>query len=569
MQSHNQSADLKTVAPTSTILSPISDAAESSVSSTSSASPSSPPSSPSFDRRVVPQAKDVASPLNSLFLSSQLCDFRNYSFASTTAPHILSSPQHLTAARQLSMNNQPPILNAALNMDQLNPVAVAAVAGSGSSPWPSNISFFVNPTSLASNPQSSSGQISEEAGSSHSNGTTESDKCWVCGCSANGRHYGVMACFGCKGFFRRSVQGGKKYTCRHDRNCVIDQNDRNCCRACRFEKCMGVGMDPAAIQPDRDKTGRQRNPRKSQYSANRPFSLLTERTQEGREATPMHFSNIENSFQQVDQDIMSTLLEIETICREMKAEISTPYQNMETAICKPSTVFSRTSVNFDGLMGEATTTKIKDEILRLCVLTLDYVTTLRPLADVNVSDKMAIVRQYLSPFMILEVGFQSAQHTNSHNIYLPTGYVISAEQSFFPDSLKDDDKSRVMTEDKIISLRRNFTDQLVQQLRRLKITSNELAAVKAIMVLDPHAPGLSQSSIELLKSGRECVQRALFAHVQCSLPAEGATARFAHLIMLITTVTRLSSQLVSFIQYLRESEIFKDPVFDDFFLHGW
>lgn len=48
---------------------------------------------------------------------------------------------------------------------------------------------------------------------------------WVCGCAANGRHYGVMACFGCKGFFRRSVQGGKNYICRHERQCVIDQSE--------------------------------------------------------------------------------------------------------------------------------------------------------------------------------------------------------------------------------------------------------------------------------------------------------------------------------------------------------
>ena len=107
---------------------------------------------------------------------------------------------------------------------------------------------------------------------------------WVCGCAANGRHYGVMACFGCKGFFRRSVQGGKNYVCRHERQCVIDQSnplsflfysnpgDRNCCRSCRFQKCLSVGMDPAAIQPDRDKTGRQRNPRKSTYTRNNSSS---------------------------------------------------------------------------------------------------------------------------------------------------------------------------------------------------------------------------------------------------------------------------------------------------------
>ncbi|VDO11683.1 unnamed protein product [Brugia timori] len=66
----------------------------------------------------------------------------------------------------------------------------------------------------------------------------------VCHDEASGRHYGVVACFGCKGFFRRTVRAGKNYVCRYEQKCKIDKAGRNVCRSCRFQKCLQVGMEP-------------------------------------------------------------------------------------------------------------------------------------------------------------------------------------------------------------------------------------------------------------------------------------------------------------------------------------
>ncbi|EPB77515.1 zinc finger, C4 type [Ancylostoma ceylanicum] len=70
------------------------------------------------------------------------------------------------------------------------------------------------------------------------------DACRVCGDGNAKTHYGVVTCFGCKGFFRRTLKRPSEYQCRHNGTCVVDRHERNSCRYCRFKKCIEVGMDP-------------------------------------------------------------------------------------------------------------------------------------------------------------------------------------------------------------------------------------------------------------------------------------------------------------------------------------
>lgn len=57
-----------------------------------------------------------------------------------------------------------------------------------------------------------------------------------------GKHYGVYSCEGCKGFFKRTIRKDLIYTCRDNKDCLIDKRQRNRCQYCRYQKCLVMGM---------------------------------------------------------------------------------------------------------------------------------------------------------------------------------------------------------------------------------------------------------------------------------------------------------------------------------------
>jgi hypothetical protein len=81
--------------------------------------------------------------------------------------------------------------------------------------------------------------------------------CPICGDEISGFHYGTFSCESCKGFFKRTVQNKKIFSCHSgEGECNITSFNRKRCPACRFAKCLKAGMRVDAIREDRHRGGR-------------------------------------------------------------------------------------------------------------------------------------------------------------------------------------------------------------------------------------------------------------------------------------------------------------------------
>ncbi|VDO64374.1 unnamed protein product [Onchocerca flexuosa] len=104
--------------------------------------------------------------------------------------------------------------------------------------------------------------------------TSPALSCAVCGDVSSGKHYGILACNGCSGFFKRSVRRRLIYRCQAGTgSCIVDKAHRNQCQACRLKKCLNKGMNKDAVQNERQprNTATVRPPNEPDFSTSSGF----------------------------------------------------------------------------------------------------------------------------------------------------------------------------------------------------------------------------------------------------------------------------------------------------------
>ncbi|XP_054257711.1 steroid hormone receptor ERR1 isoform X2 [Macrosteles quadrilineatus] len=135
---------------------------------------------------------------------------------------------------------------------------------------PTNSSLY-SPTTTLNNSQNDDGMKEDDL---------PRRLCLVCGDVASGFHYGVASCEACKAFFKRTIQGSIEYSCPSANDCEVTKRRRKACQACRYRKCLSVGMLKEGVRLDRVRGGRQKYRRSTdlpytfQYQLAQPSSNM-------------------------------------------------------------------------------------------------------------------------------------------------------------------------------------------------------------------------------------------------------------------------------------------------------
>ena len=177
-------------------------------------------------------------------MSSALSQY-HFDPSSGCSPHGSSGAPNTSSTTHLSSPATSTALSLAISGATTGATSMISASGHHTSSHHSHGSHHPHHGLLSPVESIGSHHSSSFGGSGHDAPDTKEgldELCPVCGDKVSGYHYGLLTCESCKGFFKRTVQNKKVYTCVADRNCHIDKSQRKRCPYCRFQKCLEVGM---------------------------------------------------------------------------------------------------------------------------------------------------------------------------------------------------------------------------------------------------------------------------------------------------------------------------------------
>uniref|UniRef100_A0A914X6M8 Uncharacterized protein n=1 Tax=Plectus sambesii TaxID=2011161 RepID=A0A914X6M8_9BILA len=354
--------------------------------------------------------------------------------------------------------------------------------------------------------------------------------CAICGDENASRHYGVTACFGCKGFFRRSVKAGLKYICQFDGQCTFDKGKRNTCRFCRFERCLKTGMSTEAIRPDRDSTGKQLRPRKCAILEQRKYtaqssSTSAKRNRFAQKTLLLQLMNLEYSINM--GKVQKTTV---NACDQV---VSANQFTLSEVLDNPESVDSeRTQIRYDAIR-TASADDITASIRRSLISTIDWVNGIGAhFGVVSTAEKLALLNSRAVLLALFSVAARTSQSTTNPDAFcLPLGCSVKRYAS-----------KNVMVQ----TLVSRILDDLIAPLNRLSLDEREIVAFKAIIALNPDAVGLSPTTARSVAAYRDRVLHALFQNISDQFLTNGAASRFANILTLLPALTDISSLITNY-----------------------
>ncbi|VDK47635.1 unnamed protein product [Anisakis simplex] len=274
--------------------------------------------------------------------------------------------------------------------------------------------------------------------------------CVVCEDLATGNHYSVPSCNGCKTFFRRAIVNNRTFACMGTGDCPVNKGVRCACRHCRFNKCLQVGMDKKSIQNDRDRIGYTKRTRRTDKSvaekrikvSSSPIASSDEDEASSRTAedSPLpNGGNYERQESHSPTDCSSgtpsvqhpammtpdpmldrlTTLENNFTLLLSRADIE-PYASLDDALAAPSRFSRPVDVKITDPIAAPKAGKDQHKMpfwrSRIIALYIDWAKTFPVFRNLPNSDKVALITNHASSYMIMCEAFRTPEHISDEII---------------------------------------------------------------------------------------------------------------------------------------------------------
>ncbi|CAI2354816.1 unnamed protein product [Caenorhabditis sp. 36 PRJEB53466] len=381
----------------------------------------------------------------------------------------------------------------------------------------------------------------------------KSSNCAICREEGDGYHFGAEACRACAAFFRRSVSLGKKYLCRGNGSCEITAKpDIRCmCRACRYSKCLEVGMNPAGVQQRRDTIGKRDMTKAESMDSPDLTRLLNSIREIPTTSSPCPPTS--DDLPQLCKEQMSILVKMRTNYRKMDNARLVIHRKDGQSLFKEK--FPK-AVNY---------MEAADQGVREVSLVADWIAwCFDDFVALPIDQKKVLFQNFYPSFTLLEGSFLCHINKTSNAVILPSGDYIDMEnldKFFF-----DPNAEQPMTGEEIEKCCRMFKPSfelhrrcLILPMMAENIDVYEFFALCTLVFWDFGLTGQSDECINVGKSVKHRLMKELAFYLRYVKKIEEPAIRVASMLTLLPALQRSVRRFQEDIEITHVFNIYAPP----------